>query len=79
MRDNTIEPNYTHHSFRSGGQMIKLKVIKEDGTQKEVQISTLSNHLVNGLEEKVNSAKKIEKQDLVNIVYDSILDFVEKT
>jgi hypothetical protein len=59
--------------------MIKLKVIKEDGTQKEVQISTLSNHLVNGLEEKVNSAKKIEKQDLVNIVYDSILDFVEKT
>jgi hypothetical protein len=59
--------------------MITLKVIKEDGTQKEVQISTLSNHLVNGLEEKVNSAKKIEKQDLVNIVYDSILDFVEKT
>jgi len=59
--------------------MIKLKVIKEDGTQKEVQISTLSNHLVNGLEEKVNSSKKIEKQDLVNIVYDSILDFVEKT
>lgn len=59
--------------------MITLKVIKEDGTQKEVQISTLSNHLVNELEEKVNSAKKIEKQDLVNIVYDSILDFVEKT
>jgi hypothetical protein len=59
--------------------MITLKVIKEDGTQKEVQISTLSNHLVNGLEEKVNSSKKIEKQDLVNIVYDSILDFVEKT
>ena len=59
--------------------MITLKVIKEDGTQKEVQISTLSNHLVDELEEKVNSAKKIEKQDLVNIVYDSILDFVEKT
>ena len=58
--------------------MIKLKVIKENGTQKEVQISTLSNHLVNELEEKVNSAKKIEKQDLVNIVYDSILDFAEK-
>ncbi len=58
--------------------MITLKVIKEDGTQKEVQISTLSNHLVNELEEKVNSAKKIEKQDLVNIVYDSILDFAEK-
>ena len=35
--------------------MITLKVIKEDGTQKEVQISTLSNHLVNELEEKVNS------------------------
>ena len=58
--------------------MITLKVIKEDGTQKEVQISTLSNHLVDELEEKVNSAKKIEKQDLVNIVYDSILDFAEK-
>ena len=58
--------------------MITLKLIKEDGTQKEVQISTLSNHLVNELEEKVNSAKKIEKQDLVNIVYDSILDFAEK-
>ena len=58
--------------------MIKLKVIKENGTQKEVQISTLSNHLVDELEEKVNSAKKIEKQDLVNIVYDSILDFAEK-
>ena len=58
--------------------MIKFKVIKENGTQKEVQISTLSNHLVDELEEKVNSAKKIEKQDLVNIVYDSILDFAEK-
>ena len=58
--------------------MIKLKIIKEDGTKKEVQISTLSNHLVDELEEKVNSAKKIEKQDLVNIVYDSILDFAEK-
>ena len=58
--------------------MIKLKVIKEDGTQKEVQISTLSNHLVDELEEKVNSTKKLAKQDLVNIVYDSILDFAEK-
>tara|TARA_R100000458_G_scaffold59837_1_gene72098 strand:- start:1971 stop:2150 length:180 start_codon:yes stop_codon:yes gene_type:complete len=58
--------------------MIKLKVIKEDGTQKEVQISTLSNHLVDELEEKVNSTKKLAKQDLVHIVYDSILDFAEK-
>ena len=58
--------------------MIKLKVIKEDGTQKEVQISTLSNHLVDELEEKVNSTKKLAKQDLVHIVYDSILDFAKK-
>jgi hypothetical protein len=58
--------------------MIKLKIIKEDGTQKEVQISTLSNHLVDELEEKVNSTKKLAKQDLVHIVYDSILDFAEK-
>ena len=58
--------------------MIKLKIIKEDGTQKEVQISTLSNHLVDELEEKVNSTKKLAKQDLVHIVYDSILDFEEK-
>ncbi len=58
--------------------MIKLKIIKEDGTQKDVQISTLSNHLVDELEEKVNSTKKLAKQDLVHIVYDSILDFAEK-